>query len=101
LRPHRLDRLRQALEAVADYEAHIGGATILDLGQHPHPVLRALSVAVLAGPQPEHVAGAVDGDRERDVDRPVSHVPVPDLHVHTVNEDHRIDRIQRPARCES
>jgi hypothetical protein len=39
----------------------------------------------------------LDRDRQREVDRPVRHVPVPDLHIHTINKDHRIHRIQRPV----
>jgi hypothetical protein len=41
------------------------------------PVLGAL--ATVTGPQPEDVAGAIDGDRQRDVDRPVGDLAVADL----------------------
>jgi hypothetical protein len=47
---------------------------------------------VLAGPQPEHVTSAVDGDAERDVDRPVGDVAVADLDVDRVDEHHRVHR---------
>jgi hypothetical protein len=40
---------------------------------------------------------AVDGDGERDVERPVRDVALADLDVHTVDEDHRIHRVQRPV----
>ena len=51
LRPDALDRVGQALEPVADQHAHVADAAVLDLGQHAQPVLGALPVAVLAGPQ--------------------------------------------------
>src|SRR2546430_15198255 len=47
-------------------------------------------------PSPAHkaqnVAGALNGDRQGHVDRPVGDLPIADLHVHRVPEDHRIDR---------
>jgi hypothetical protein len=54
----------------------------------------SLSVAVLAGPQPEDVAGALHRHRQRDVDRAVRDIAVADLHVYGVDEDHRVHRIQ-------
>jgi hypothetical protein len=69
LRPHGRDCIRQALEAIADHDAAVGHAAVLDLGQHPQPVLRTLAVAVLAGPEPEDVPGPVHRDGQGDVDR--------------------------------
>jgi len=40
---------------------------------------------------------AVAGDRERHIDGPVGDLPVADLHVDGVDEDHRVDRVQRPV----
>ncbi len=37
--PHGLDRLRQTLEPVADHQAHVADAAVLDLGQHPQPAV--------------------------------------------------------------
>jgi TIR domain-containing protein len=62
----------------ADHDQAVLGTPVLDLGEHPHPVL-ALPVAVLPGPQAQDVAVSLDGHRECNVDRPVRHVPVPDL----------------------
>ena len=53
LLPDRADRVGQALQPVADHHAHVPHTAVLDLGQHPQPVLRSLAVAVLPGPQPE------------------------------------------------
>jgi hypothetical protein len=97
LLPDGADRVRQALQAVADQQAHIARAAVLDLRQHPQPVLGALAVAVLAGPQPQDVPLAVHGDAQRQVDGPVSDLPLTDLHLDGIDEEHRIDRVQRPV----
>ena len=59
LRPYGVDGRGQALESVADHHADVADASVFDLGEHPGPKLRSLSVAVLTGPQPEDVAGAL------------------------------------------
>lgn len=41
--PGGLDRLGQPLEAVADDDAPVGGATVFDLGQDLQPELGALT----------------------------------------------------------
>ena len=51
----------------------------------------------VAGPQPEDVAFAVDADPNRDIDGSVGDLPVADLHHDRVDEDHRIDPVQRPV----
>jgi hypothetical protein len=71
LRPDLADRVREALEPVADHHEDIGGAAVLDLGQDPQPLLGAFPVVVLTGPQPQHVPLTVGGDGQRHVDRPV------------------------------
>ena len=101
LRPHGFDGGGQALESVADHHADIADTTVFDFGEHPDPELRPLPVAVLTGPQPEDVAGALHRHRERDIDRPVRDVTVADLHVHGVDEDHWIHRADFSGRCES
>ena len=44
----------------------------------------------------QEVALAVHGHAQRDVDGPVGHAAVADLHVDRVDEDDRVDRVQRP-----
>jgi hypothetical protein len=65
--PHGVDGLRQALEPVADRDAHVFHAPVLDLGQHGEPELRPFSA--VPGPQPEDVAFAVDADADASVGR--------------------------------
>ena len=93
--PHRGDRVRQALQAVADRDAHVCDAAVLQLGQHLQPELRAL--AAVAGPQAEDVAFPVHGDPDDHIDRLVPDLPVADLDHDRVDEDHRIDRVQGPV----
>ena len=97
LLPHGAHRVGQALQPVADQHAHVPHAAVLDLGQDPQPVLRSLAVAVLPGPQAQHVPLAVHGDAQRQVDGPVRDLALADLHVNSVDEDHRVDRVERPA----
>lgn len=92
---HTAPIVRQPGQAVADDHAYIGDAAVLDLGQDVQPVLGALSA--VAGPQPEDVAVSFAGDRKGPVDRPVGDLAVADLHVHGVDEDHRIHHIQGPV----
>ena len=94
-RPDLRDRVREAFKAVADDHAHILDATVLQLGEHVQPVFGAFTA--VAGPEPEDVAVALAGDRERDVDGPVGDLPVADLDVDGVDEDHRVDRVEGPV----
>src|SRR5262245_15425756 len=48
-------------------------------------------------PQPQNVVVTLAGDRQSDIDGPVGDLPVADLHVHRVDEDHRVDNVQRPV----
>ena len=45
---------------------------------------------------PEHVAFAVEVDADRDINGPVRDVSVADLHVDRIDQDHRIDPLERP-----
>jgi hypothetical protein len=63
LLPHGIHHVRQALEPVAHQHAHVPHPAVLDLGQHPQPVLGALPVAVLPGPQAQDVPLAVSSLR--------------------------------------
>jgi hypothetical protein len=98
-RPCRRDRLRQAFETVAHDDANVLDATILDLGQHLQPVFGALTTS--PDPQPEDVAFTVNSDADRHVDRPVGDLPVTDLDVHCVYEDHRIQARSSGRFCHS
>ena len=94
-RPGLRDRVGQAFQAVAHHDAHVTHTAVAYLGQHAQPVLGALTA--VAGPQAQDVPTAVAGDRESDVDRPVRDLTIADLHVDTVDEDHRVDAVQGPA----
>jgi hypothetical protein len=97
--PDLADRVREPFEPVADEHQLVGHAPVLDLREHPQPILGALALAlaVLASPQPEDVAGALGGHRQREIDRPVGHVALADLDVDAVDEHHRIHRVQGPV----
>jgi hypothetical protein len=95
--PDGIHPVRQAFQAVAHGHEHVVHAPVLDLGEHPQPVLGALAVAVLAGPQAQHVPLAVRGDADRGVDGPVGDLAVADLHVDDIDEQDRIHRVQRPV----
>src|SRR3954452_9380639 len=57
--------------------------------------LRALPTG--AGPQPQDVLLSGQGDPDRGVDRPVGDLPVTDLDHDRVDEDRRVDLLQRPG----
>jgi hypothetical protein len=97
LLPHSGHCIRQAFEPVADQHAHVGDAAVLDLREDPQPELRALAVAVLPGPQAQHVALAVHGDAPGQADGPVGDLALPDFHINGIDENYRVDRIQRPV----
>ena len=85
----------RAFEAVADRDADVLDAAVLQLGQHLQPELGAF--AAVTGPQPEDVAFPAHGDPDDHIDRLVADLPVADLDHDRVDEDHRIHRIQRPV----
>ena len=62
-------RVGQALQPVADEHEHVVHAAVLDLGEDVQPVLGAL--AAVAGPQPQDLPAALDGDGQGHVDGPV------------------------------
>jgi hypothetical protein len=47
-------------------------------------------------PQAQHLLGTVTIDTHRQINRPVGDHPVADLHHDRVDEDHRVDGVQRP-----
>src|ERR1700676_881215 len=75
-----------ALPPVAGHRwGSVNLTAVLDLGQNPQPVLGSFPGAVLAGPQGQHVTLAVHGDAQGEVDRPVGHLALADLHVDRVD----------------
>jgi hypothetical protein len=92
-RPHGADHLRQSLQAVADDEEHILDATVTQVREHAHPELRALTTG--ARPEPQDVPFAVEGDTDRRVERAVGDLPVADLDHDRVDEDRRVDLLER------
>jgi hypothetical protein len=60
----RLERLREPFEPVDAADQDVPDATLLELGEHLHPELRALG---LLEPHTQHVTIAVDGDAQREV----------------------------------
>src|SRR5450755_3953126 len=97
LLPHGADRVGQAFQPVADHHAHVPDTAVLDFRQDPQPELGSFPVAVLPGPQSQHVALPVHGHAQRQVDGPVRDLTLPDLHHDRVDEDHRVNRVQRAA----
>ena len=89
-----LTAFRQSFQPVADHHQHVPGTAVLDFGADPHPVLRPFPVAVLPGPQAQHVPLPVHRDAQREVDGPVGDLALPDLHVNGVDKDHRVHRVQ-------
>src|SRR4051812_5987351 len=85
-------------QAVADRDADVGGTPVLDLGEHREPVPRDL--ATDAGADSEHVAAAIDGDADDDVEGPVGDLTVADLDLDRVDEDHRVDGLSSVGGCE-
>jgi hypothetical protein len=94
-RPHGRDRVRQALQPVADEHEHIPHTAVAQLGEHVQPVLGTF--AAVTGPDAQDVTVAIDGDGHDHVDRPVGDLTISDLDVDGVDEHDRIHRIQRPV----
>ena len=66
----------------------------LQVGQHLHPELRAFG---LLKPHAQHVAVAVEGDAQRQIQRAALHAAaLADLQDHAVQEHDRVDVLQRP-----
>ena len=75
--PDGVDRVGQAFQAVADGDAHIGHAAVLQLAQHLQPKLRTFGA--VTGPQAQNGAFPVDGNPNDHIDRLVADLPVADL----------------------
>ena len=75
-RPGSGDRVGQPAQPVADDDAAVLDTPVLQLGEHPEPVLRALPA--VTNPQPQDVAFTGGSNPDRDVDRPVGDLPITD-----------------------
>ena len=94
LREHRGDRLGEALEAIDDGKQDIFRAPVAKLIHHPQPEFGTL---ILLKPQAEHLFAAIGADTQRNVDRLIAdHALVADLDPDRVEENERVDRIERP-----
>jgi len=86
---------RACLEPVDDCDQDVVDAAGLELVHHLQPELGALG---LLDPQPEHLLLAFAVKGEGDIDRFVAHQAlVADLDPQRVEEDDRIDRVERPV----
>jgi hypothetical protein len=85
--PYGGDRLRQAFQPVADRDALVGDAAVLQLGEHGQPDLRTLPA--VTGPQPEDVAFTGHGDPDDHVDGSVGDLPVADTQPRPTTFDDR------------
>jgi hypothetical protein len=101
LLPDGIHRVRQPFQPIADHHQHVPHTAVLDLRADPQPVLGALPVAVLPGPQVQHVTLAADGDAQCQVDGPVGGLALPDLHVDRIDENHRVNRTSSGRLCQA
>ena len=92
-RTDRVDCVGESFESVADRDQDVRDATVFDLGEYPQLELRAITP--VAGPDAEDVAFSRGARADDDVERLVNNLPVADLHHEGVDEDHRIDAIER------
>src|SRR5829696_235495 len=97
--PDGVDRVREAFQPVADRDAHVLNAAVLQLGQHLQPELRTLRP--VTGPQTQDVAFSVDGDPDDHIDGFVADLAVTNLDHDGIDEDHRIHLAVSSERCES
>ncbi len=92
-REDRLNRVREAFEAIDAADQDVLDAAVLEVGQHLHPKLGALG---LLKPHPQHLALTVHGDRHRQVAGLALHRPaVADLEHQRVEEHDGVDVLQR------
>ena len=82
---------------VAAGDEDVLDAAVLQFGEHGQPLPCSLASAGWAGPQAQDVAFTVDGDAHRDVDRAVGDLTLADLDVDAVDQQDRVDRVQRAA----
>ena len=85
----------KALEPVADSDQHIFHTPVLQLGEDLQP--KPGTLATVTGPDTQDVPFPVRGYSHDDIERGIAYLPVTDLDHDRVNEEHRINRIQRPG----
>ena len=88
--PHGTDRIRQTFDTVTASDQHIGKATVLELGEHCHPMLRAFTLR-WSKPDLKDVTAAIQIDTDRYIHRPVGDLGVAYFGGDRVNQHHRID----------
>ena len=93
LLPRRVDRFRKPFETVADGDQDVLDATVLQLGEYLQPEPRPF--AAITGPDPQNLPLPGRGDAHHDIERGVADLPVSDLDHDRVDEDHRVERVQR------
>ena len=84
------------LEPVAAHDQRIPQTTVAQLGEHRRPLFRALAAGG-AEPEAEHLPLALEIDPDRDIDGTVGDLRAADLDDQAVDQEHRIERVERPA----
>ncbi|GAB6902736.1 hypothetical protein JCM9957A_58280 [Kineosporia succinea] len=95
VRPDVADGCGQSFQSVTHEHEDVLDSPVPDLGQDLLPELRSFAgLGVLSGPEPQDVAFPLDRDTNRNVNRPVDDLSVPDLDHQGIDKDHRIDAVQ-------
>ena len=93
-REHSFDRLGEPGQPIDAADQDVSDAALLEIVEDLHPELRALR---FLKPHPEHVALALQGHAQREVQRAALHAAaVADLQDHAIEEHDRVDVLQRP-----
>lgn len=93
--PGRLDHFGKPSEPVNADDEHVPDTAVAELGADRRPELRTHR---LLDPDPEDVFDALHIDADGDVRGLVADMPaVTDLDHQSVQVDHRVERLQRPA----
>jgi hypothetical protein len=89
------DRVREALEAVDHGEDDVVDTAVLELVHNAQPELGAFG---LLDPDAQNVLVTLAIERQGEIDSLVlDHTLVADFDPQSIEEDHRIDRIERPV----
>ena len=90
---HGGDRVGEALQAIDHGEEEIFDTAVPELVHHPEPELGAF---ILLKPQAKHLFRAIGADAQCDMDGLVADHPfIADLDPDRVEEDQRVNRIER------
>jgi len=94
LREDGVDRLREAGQTVGADEEHVLDAAVPELGHHARPEAGAFG---LFDPEAQAVAGALQRDPDRDVDRLLPNdLLITDRDLHRVEVDDDVELLERP-----